>query len=125
MTKLKTRFTLLLVVAPGLTAAFAIAAPAHADSIPPNCEHRDWGFLRLKDRFICDGPIQPDGSWMRTRRIGIPRHYEYPTTECSGGDYYSSCTSYPGGWVAAKWDDDETYPVTPDNVLPDEPGHLG
>jgi hypothetical protein len=105
----------------------AVLAPAaHADRLPPNCESHPWGFLGLtKRRIICDGPIQPDGSWMRERVIGVPGHYEYPSSSCSIGSYYSHCTYYPGGWVDAQFDDDETYPVRPDTVLPDEPGHLG
>jgi len=78
------------------------------------------------------GPIQPDGSWMRRRVIGIPAHYEPASSSCSGGAYYSKCTfypggwvdAYPGGWVDAQIMDDETYPVRPDTVLPDKPGHM-
>lgn len=70
------------------------------------------------------GPIQPDGSWMRRRVIGIPAHYEPASSSCSGGAYYSKCTFYSGGWVDAQIMDDETYPVRPDTVRPDEPGHM-
>jgi hypothetical protein len=109
-----------------LFACVALAPVAHADDVPPNCEVHGWGFLRLtKKRIICDGPIQPDGSWMRERWIGVPRHYENASSSCSGGAYYSNCTFYPGGWVDAQADSDDTYPVTPDTVLPDEPGHMG
>jgi hypothetical protein len=34
------------------------------------------------------------------------------------------CTYYDGGWVDARWDDDQTYSMRPETVLPDEPGHL-
>ncbi len=104
----------------------ALAPLAHADRLPANCESHPWGFLGLtKRRIICDGPMQPDGSWMRERVIGVPAHYVPASSSCSGGSYSSYCTYYPGGWVDAQIDDDETYPVRPDTVLPDEPGHLG
>jgi hypothetical protein len=93
--------------------------------IPPNCQEQPWGFLGSMVRAICDGPIQPDGSWMRHRVIGVPAHYEYPSSSCSGGVYSSYCTYYPGGWVDEVDTDNEIYPVTLETVLPDEPGHLG
>jgi hypothetical protein len=102
------------------------ASPAHADPISPNCDKHPWGFLGLtKVRVIRDDPIRADASWMRTRIIGVPAHYQNASSSCSGGEYYSNCTFYPGGWVDAQISDNETYPVTPNNVLPDEPGHLG
>ncbi|MCX8563918.1 hypothetical protein OS122_23760 [Mycolicibacterium mucogenicum] len=96
---------------------------ARAD-VPANCEVRPWGFFMSRTRIICDGPIRADGSWSRERFIGIPRHYANPSSSCSGGQYYSNCTFYPGGWVNTQTDSQETYDVRPDNVLPDEPGHL-
>jgi hypothetical protein len=105
------------------TGAIVGAPHANADS-HPNCNVAPWGFLGLKTRIICDGPIQPDGSWMRHRVIGIPAHYEPATSSCSSGSYSSHCTFYPGGWVGDQISDDETYPVRPDTVLPDEPGHM-
>jgi hypothetical protein len=62
---------------------------------------------------------------MRHRVEGYPAHYQNPSSSCSGGAYYSNCTFDPGGPVAERDTDDEWYPVTPDTVLPDEPGHLG
>lgn len=103
--------------------SLVLATPIHA--IPPNCQSVPWGFLGTQVRQICDGPIQPDGSWIRHRVEGYPAHYENPSSSCSGGAYYSNCTYYPGGYVADRYTDDETYPVTPETVLPDEPGHLG
>jgi hypothetical protein len=105
-------------------ASVAIHAPA-AKAEPPNCQTSPWGFLGSQRREICDGPVQPDGSWMRHRVIGIPAHYENPSSSCYGDEGYSNCTFYPGGWVDDQISDDETYPVNPDTVLPDEPGHLG
>ena len=94
-------------------------------TLPPNCQQQRWGFFGSQLRQICDGPIRPDGSWMRHRVVGVPEHYVYPHTSCSSGSYSSYCTFYPGGWVDEVDTDDETYLVTPDTVLPDEPGHLG
>jgi hypothetical protein len=113
----------------GIAAAIAViplaaAGSAHAD-LPGGCQQVPWGFLGTQVRQLCDGPIQPDGSWVRHRVEGYPAHYAYPTTDCSGGYYYSSCTYYPGGYVAERDTDNETYVVTPETVLPDEPGHLG
>lgn len=119
--------TAMMAVGATMTAGIVgFASPVHANPLPPNCETHPWGFLGLtKTRIICDGPIQPDGSWMRERWIGVPAHYAYPSSSCSYGEWSSNCTYYPGGPVSAKSDSDETYPVRPDTVLPDEPGHLG
>jgi hypothetical protein len=109
-----------------LTAATTLGLVPTAGAVAPGCQQVPWGFLGLtKKRLICDGPIQPDGSWMRHRIIGVPGHYAYPSSSCSIDSYSSYCTYYPGGWVDEVDSDDETYPVTPDTVLPDEPGHVG
>lgn len=100
-----------------------MAAPAAA--LPPNCISQPWGFLGTQVRQICDGPLLPNGSWMRHRVEGVPAYYANPSSYCSGGAYYSSCSYDPGGYVAERDTDNETYPVTPETVLPDEPGHLG
>jgi hypothetical protein len=106
-------------------AAFPVAT-AHADAVPPNCQVVPWGFLGLtQKRAICDGPIQPDGSWMRHRIQYVPAHYVHPSSSCSGDSYSTYCTYYEGGWVDDNIKDDETYPVTPDTIVPGEPGHLG
>jgi hypothetical protein len=92
---------------------------AHADAAGAGCQTVLWGFLGSERRTLCDGPIRPDGSWTRERAVWTPAHY-VPVT-CSGY-YYISCS---GGYaVSQSIDSDETYPVTPDTVLPDEPGHL-
>jgi hypothetical protein len=115
----------LVLASMGVVATAAIVEAPHAKADPPpNCNVAPWGILRLKTRIICDGPIQPDGSWMRHRIIGIPAHYENPSSSCSSGEYYSNCTYYPGGWVDDQISDNETYPVTAGTVLPDEPGHM-
>ncbi len=105
----------------------ALAAPqAQATPITPNCQVAPWGFLGLtQKRAICDGPIQPDGSWVRHRIQYIPAHYVHPSSSCSGDRYSTYCTYYVGGYVDDDTKDDETYPVTPDTIVPGEPGHLG
>ena len=60
-------------------------------TLPTNCQQQRWGFLGSQLRAICDSPIQPDGSWMRHRIIGVPGHNEYPHSSCSSGSYSSYC----------------------------------
>lgn len=99
----------------GGTGLAATAPPAHADG----CQTVPWGFLGSQKRTICDGPLRADGSWDRTRTIWWPSYWVRGW--CSGSAYYMSCT--PGYWMPPGGNQ-ETYPVNPDNVLPDEPGHL-
>jgi hypothetical protein len=96
-----------------------------AKAIPPGCQLVPWGFLGTQRRALCDGPIQPDGSWMRRRIEFYPAHYVPASSSCSGGSYSTYCTYYPGGYVDDQITDDETCPVRPETVLPDEPGDLG
>ncbi|MGO9158289.1 CDGP domain-containing protein [Mycobacterium sp.] len=99
------------------------AGPARADA---NCKTEPWGFLGSQRRTLCDGPIAGDGSWSRERTIWVPAHYSMPLCTSSGGGSYSSYTSCSGGYfVNQRLISNETYPVRPDTVLPDEPGHLG
>ncbi|MEV0674817.1 hypothetical protein [Mycobacterium sp. NPDC050441] len=104
--------------------ASTIHAPAASADLPPSCETRPWGFLGSETRFICDEPIRPDGSWTRRRIIGVPRHYQNPSSRCSSGRYDSYCTYYPGGWVEDKISSKDTYEVRADTIPPDEPGHM-
>jgi hypothetical protein len=109
-----------LVAALGLTGVAVMAAPsAHAyPSI--GCETVHWGFLGSQLRTICDGPRQPDGSWERARIVWVPAHYV--PFSCSSSTYSSSCS---GGYnVGDTYTAKESYVVTPDTVLPDEPGWL-
>lgn len=126
MTSNRIRLLLALVALGTPLGAATTAAPhANAEPLPANCANDPWGFLGLTQRrLICDGAIQPDGSWMRHRITGTPAHYQPSTTSCSGGRYYTNCSSYPGGWVDTQVTDDEVYPVTPDSVPGGEPGHL-
>jgi hypothetical protein len=73
--------------------------------------------------LICDTPIRTDGSWSRERAIWVPAHQVPLTTNCYG-TYSVSCTTTGGYWADLSVLEDETYVVFPDNVLPDEPGHL-
>ena len=95
------------------------ASPAHADA---NCKTEPWGFLGSQRRTLCDGPISSDGSWSRERTIWVPAHRT--SSYCSGSlrDSYSFCSG--GYFVDQHMVSNETYPVRPDTVLPDEPGHL-
>ena len=122
---MRTTVTIAIIAAGASLSLTSVTAAPPASAIPPNCQAVPWGFLGSQIRAICDDPIRPDGSWMRHRVEGVPAHYEYPSSSCSGGAYYSNCTYYPGGQVAERDTDDEYYVVTPDTVLPDEPGHLG
>lgn len=108
-------------------AALSLAPAAAASPVPgqPNCDRIPWGFLGSQVRAICDGPIKADGSWERGRVIATPAHYVPITTTCSGSSFSTFCTSYGGYFVPFAVNDNETYTVTPETVLPDEPGHLG
>ena len=108
-------------------AALALAAPSSAAPVSsePGCETVMWGFLGSQRRDICDGPLNPDGSWLRARVIRTPAH-QTPTS-CygftAGSLYNMSCS--PSTFVPEQINDRQLYPVTPDTVLPDEPGYLG
>lgn len=111
-------------VATGLAgAAFVGTAIGHA--LPSNCVSQPWGFLGSQTRQLCDDPIRADGSWLRNRIVGRAGYYQYAHSQCSYGTYSGGCTYYPAGWVAEYHSDDEWYIVTPDTILPDEPGHIG
>jgi hypothetical protein len=103
----------------------ALTMAPTAAAIPPNCQTAPWGFLGSQTRQICDGAIRADGSWLRRRVVGVPAHYVNASSSCYSGSYSSHCTYYPGGWADDQISSDETYPVTVETVLPDEPGHLG
>lgn len=110
-----------LAAAPLLTATAAHANPVSGHS---NCDIAPWGFLGSQRRLICDSPIVRDGSWTRERVVYTPAHFAPSYSSCSGGSY-SYCTFYQGGFVDDYITADDTYTVTADTVLADEPGHLG
>jgi hypothetical protein len=109
------------------TTAVGLAATSHAefDGAPTtaNCKTDRWGFLGSQRRTLCDGPISSDGSWSRERTIWRPASYTPFSCSSGGGSSYSTCSG--GYFVPQRQLSSETYPVRPDTVLPDEPGHLG
>jgi hypothetical protein len=118
----RTMAGVLLGIAITTTAVGFAAAPAHADA---GCKIERWGFLGSQLRTLCDGPVSSDGSWSRHRIIVVPAHYSTPICT-SGGGSYSSYTHCSGGYlIRERLVSDDTYPVRPETVLHDEPGHLG
>jgi hypothetical protein len=109
------------------TIAVGFAAPAAAEPLPPGCQSQFWMygglFGRGTTRFICDGPVQPGGSWTRTRLFYDEAYIAPARSSCSGGYYYSSCIYYPARQVEELVVKD-VYQVTPTTILPDEPGHI-
>lgn len=97
--------------------AVALAVPATSNAEPGmGCERINWGPFGWQYRTICDLPKRPDGSWMRARRVWTPAKTIAPYCNyytCSGRQYFAENT------VAF-----ETYPVTDQSILPDEPGWL-
>jgi hypothetical protein len=120
------------------SSGIGLAATAHADDGAPasgadvtaaapvaatNCKTELWGFLGSQRRTLCDGPISRDGSWSRERTIWVPAHRSSDYCPSIGSDrYYRSC--YGGYFVDQREISRETYPVRPETVLSDEPGHL-
>jgi hypothetical protein len=99
------------------------ASSAHSDAV---CKTELFGILGSQRRTLCDRPISSDGSWSRERTIWIPAHRT--ASYCSSSSdrsYYSWSSNCSGGYfVDQSMVSNETYPVRPDTVLPDEPGHL-
>lgn len=123
MTTNKLRMAVAASTATAAMGTLLLAAPP-AKALPPGCVGQPWGFLGSQTRQICDGPLAADGSWLRRRIIGRPSYYRNATSQCSSYTYSSSCTYYPAGWVDEVITEDNTYPVTPETVLPDEPGWI-
>jgi hypothetical protein len=96
------------------------AHSARADAI---CKTEPWGFLGSQRRTLCDGPVAKDGSWTRERTIWMPAHRTIQSCNYrSDSRSFSFCGG--GYWVDQKLISNETYPVRPETVLPDEPGHV-
>lgn len=126
----KTVVALLLIFLGVLAVKYTPTAGASPDDISviqgPNCQTLKWGLYQ--QRTVCDTPMQPDGSWRRKRTVWqqagsrpaqcrwMDRPYSYAGSrwECT------EATSWP-----IRIDAQETYIVTAETVLPDEPGHLG
>lgn len=109
-----------------------IGAASPAEAAPPGCQEIVWGAFGNQLRLICDGPRNPDGSWMRNRVIGIPAGYRNGSSQCYGGAIlagytwgFSNCQNSPSGYYPQVTFSDDHYLVFPNNVLPDEPGYLG
>jgi hypothetical protein len=107
------------------TAAPAPATDATAAPAPAvNCQTEPWGFLGSQRRTLCDGPIAHDGSWSRTRTIWAPAHYT-PGMCYGGSGNWRLAVCDSGHFVDQREISNDTYPVRPETVLSDEPGHLG
>ena len=106
-------------------ADFGDPTPDYAHSARPdaNCKTEPFGPLGQWRRTLCDARVSGDGSWSRERTIWVPAHRTLESCS-SGSDLHSFTTCYGGYWVDQKLISNETYPVRPDTVLPDEPGHL-
>jgi hypothetical protein len=104
-----------------LALASSVDVPVAAADIPSNCVQQFWMVgLRSATRTICDGPIQPDGSWLRARSFYAPAYIAPGYSTCYG---YGFCTFYPAREIA-EYKVSEEYPVTGGTVLPDEPPHI-
>ena len=101
----------------GLSGATAPVAQAAPDL---GCESIRWGFLGSQWRTICDGPRNPDGSWLRARRVWTPAGWVRGSSYC--GTY--SCSYSAGYYREESTTAFESYIVFDSNVLPDEPGWL-
>jgi hypothetical protein len=110
-----------LAILAGLSTITGLAGMPSANAdVRPGCENIPWGFLGTQTRSICDGPLQPDGSWVRFRMIWVPAHEVPISTSC--GTY--SCTTRGGYWQDEQVFEKVKYPVTPQTVVPGEPGWL-
>lgn len=103
-------------------AGLGYATDAHADAVS-GCQDDFWFTFGSTRRVLCDGVTRPDGSWLRAREFYTPAHQVPMRTSCYG-TYYVSCTTSGGYWQERLSKGVETYIVTPDTVLPDEPGHI-
>jgi hypothetical protein len=126
------RTTTVALLASAITATtLGLAATAHADFVPgPTqagaiCKTERWGFLGSEQRTLCDGPISADGSWTRERTIWRPASYSPYNCTSYGGSYSSSYSCSGGYLIPQRTISNDTYPVRPETVLHDEPGHLG
>uniref|UniRef100_A0AAU8GRR5 CDGP domain-containing protein n=1 Tax=Mycobacterium phage Pharb TaxID=3136626 RepID=A0AAU8GRR5_9VIRU len=109
--------------AAAVAVAAVTSAPIASADYDPGCKVDLWGFLGSSRRLICDGPLQPDGSWMRSREFYVPAHHVPLRTTCSGS-YSVTCTTTGGYFQERQSDGIEVYPVTPATLLGDEPPHL-
>ena len=120
-----------------VAALIPLGAPAvgHADpGLTPGpamgCETVHWGIFGMDRRKVCDGPQQPDGTWQRTRTIWTPAFYSSKSclqssySDAGDGPSDNTIVDCDGHWTPESVSNQETYPVAPNTVLPDEPGWL-
>ena len=118
------KMTLAVVVLVLVLVVGVLWAAARANALATNCQQQPWLygglFGRMTTRTICDGPIRTDGSWLRNRNFYAPA-YDVPVS-CSWTRAGGGCS---GGYRKPVFDTGiETYVVTPETVLADEPGHI-
>jgi hypothetical protein len=122
---LKTGLAALTLALGAALAAPGLAAADPGYGFPANCDTVPIGFFKAKLRTVCDTPVRPDGSWSRKRVFWIPAHHVDAQSDCTSGSYSSHCTFTEAHDVDdTVVDGPDEYVVFPDNVLPDEPGHL-
>ena len=112
-----------IAVVAAVTVVTALGWAPSANAVEPGCESVPWGFLGSQTRSICDGPMMADGSWTRFRMVWVPAHQVPLRTSCYG-TYSVSCSTTGGYWADDVIISKEKYPVTPDIVVPGEPGWL-
>jgi hypothetical protein len=114
--------TMRTVITAAIAAALIGAAPPPiASALPATCVEQFWLVgLRAATRFICDGPIEANGGWMRARAFYAPAYVAAGYSSCYG---YGYCTFTPPRYLP-KMDVRTAYWVTPETVLADEPGHV-
>lgn len=123
MRKLAAAITVVVATAAAVGALLSatVNAPVASAEGPVNCAQQYWLYgLRGTMRTICDGPVRPDGSWLRGRGFDAPA--VYVPGYCSISQYSSYC--HEGYWLPPVKVGPELYTVTPGTVLPDEPGHI-
>lgn len=105
-----------LTLAVALAVTASLLTPIQAQALPAGCVQQPWMIvLRMTMRTICDSPLNTDGSWVRRRLFYAPE--TYVPISCSR----YSCT---GGYWLQEYSAFDEYPVTPEIVLPDEPGWI-
>lgn len=102
-------------------AALMFSPSANADPPPPGCARVPLLGLNPQILEMCDGPINPDGSWERARRYWHP---QYVHSSCGGVYYYGGCPQWAHDVIPAERSGIETYTVTADTIPPGEPGHI-
>src|ERR1700712_2965346 len=79
------------------------SSPASADPPPPGCVRDPIFGLNPQIRKICDGPINPDGSWQRARQF---THPEFVHSTCGNYAYHTHA-----GFFCPDWAPKDTVPA--------------